>query len=151
MLVFLRVLSWDQFLFLLYINDICDDLVNNIRLFADDTSLYAIVENGNTNAAQSLTSDLDLVDKWRTKWLVDFNPNVDFSRKNKVYPPIKFGGNGPLISQNISHTHLGLYFQRDPMSTLHVQLIHEKATKKLNILRMLKYQIKRKKRLFCIY
>ena len=26
------------FLFLLYINDICDDLVNNSRLFADDTS-----------------------------------------------------------------------------------------------------------------
>ena len=25
------------FLFLLYINDICDDLVNNSRLFADDT------------------------------------------------------------------------------------------------------------------
>ena len=50
------------FLFLWYINDICDDLVNNIRLFADDTSLYAIVENGTTNVALSLTSDL--VDKW---------------------------------------------------------------------------------------
>ncbi|XP_061185471.1 uncharacterized protein LOC133193522 [Saccostrea echinata] len=52
------------FLFLLYINDICDDLVNNIRLFADDTSLYAIVDNGATNVTQSLTSDLELIDKW---------------------------------------------------------------------------------------
>ena len=51
------------FLFLLYINDICDDSVNNIRLFADDTPLYAIVENGTTNVAQSLTSDSDLEDK----------------------------------------------------------------------------------------
>ena len=37
------------FLFLLYINDICDDLDYNIRIFADDTSLYAIVENGATH------------------------------------------------------------------------------------------------------
>ena len=106
------------FLFLLYINDICDDLVNNIRLFANDTSLYAIVENGTTNVAQSLTNDLDLVDKWSKDWLVDFNPNktvnVDFSRKNKAYPPIKFGENSPLIDQNIFHTHLGLCFQRAP-------------------------------------
>ena len=98
------------FLFLLYINDICDDLVNNIRLIAEDSSLYAIVENGTTNVAQSLTGDLDLVDKWSKEWLVDFNPNktvnVDFSRKNKVYSPIKFGENGPLISQNICHTQL---------------------------------------------
>ena len=86
----------------MYINDICDDLVNNILLFADDTFLYAIVEKSTTSVAQSLTSDLELVDKWSKKWLVDLNPNktvnIDFSRKNKVNPPIKFGQNGPLIS-----------------------------------------------------
>ena len=42
------------FLFLLYINDICDDLVNNKRLFTDGTSLYAIVEIGTTNEANHL-------------------------------------------------------------------------------------------------
>ena len=112
-------MSWDHFYSLLYINDICDYLVNNIRLFTEDTSLYAIVEKGTTNVAQSLTNDLDLVDNGVKKWLVYFNPNktvnVDFRRKNMVYPPIKFRENGPLISQNISHTHLGLHFQRDAM------------------------------------
>ena len=33
------------FLFLLYINDIVKDISSNIRLFADDTSLYNIIEN----------------------------------------------------------------------------------------------------------
>ena len=45
--------------------------------------------------------------------------------------PIKFGENGLLISQNLSHTNLGLCFQRDATWTFHVQLIHEKATVKL--------------------
>ena len=60
--------------------------------------------------------------------------------KNMVSPPppIKFGENGPVISQNISHTHLGLHFQRNAMWTLRIQSIHEKTTTRLNILRMLK-------------
>ena len=41
-------------LFLLYINDIVKDIGSNIRLFADDTSLYIIVENPEV-AADSLT------------------------------------------------------------------------------------------------
>ena len=53
MLVFLRFVL-GPFLFILYINDICDDLVNNKRLFTDDTSLYAIVEIGTTNEANHL-------------------------------------------------------------------------------------------------
>lgn len=32
------------FLFLLYINDISSDLTNNVRHFADDTSLYVVVD-----------------------------------------------------------------------------------------------------------
>ena len=32
-------------LFLIYINDIVNEIHSNMRLFADDTSLYIIVEN----------------------------------------------------------------------------------------------------------
>lgn len=52
------------FLFLLYINDICNDLVNHIRLFADDTSLYAIIDNDITNVINSLTNDLKHIVQW---------------------------------------------------------------------------------------
>ena len=37
-------------LFLLYINDIVNEIGSNIRLFADDTSLFVIVENPDTAA-----------------------------------------------------------------------------------------------------
>ena len=44
-------------LFLLYINDIVKNIGSNIRLFADDTSLFIIVDNP-TTAALCLNSDL---------------------------------------------------------------------------------------------
>ena len=47
-------------LFLLYINDIVNDIGSNIRLFADDTSLFLVVENPDT-AAETLNSDLEKI------------------------------------------------------------------------------------------
>ena len=44
-------------LFLLYINDIVKDIGSNIRLFADDTSLYIVAEDP-TLAVELLNSDL---------------------------------------------------------------------------------------------
>ena len=44
-------------LFLLYINDIVDDISSNIRLLADDTSLYIIVQDPDT-AAGILNTDI---------------------------------------------------------------------------------------------
>ena len=60
-------------LFLLYINDIVENINSSIRLFADDTSLYIIVDNP-TEAANQLNSDLSKIHQWATKWLVKFNP-----------------------------------------------------------------------------
>ena len=78
-------------LFLLYINDIVEDIDSSIRLFADDTSLYIIVDNL-VEASNQLNSDLLKIHLWATKWLVKFNPakseSVIFSRKqNKPYRP----------------------------------------------------------------
>ena len=62
-------------LFLLYINDINSDLVNQIRLFADDTSLFVVVDNAIMNSAKSLTSDLERIKSWSEQWAVNFNAN----------------------------------------------------------------------------
>ena len=60
-------------LFLVYINDIVKDIGSNIRLFADDTSLFIIVDNPVT-AADSLNTDLNKISQWAASWLVTFNP-----------------------------------------------------------------------------
>ena len=47
-------------LFLIYINDIVTNIKSTVRLFADDTSLYLIVD-GPAEAARCLNSDLKLL------------------------------------------------------------------------------------------
>ena len=65
-------------LFLLYINDIVKNIGSNIRLFADDTSLFIIVDNP-TTAALCLSSDLEKLSRWAAIWLVTFNPSKNES------------------------------------------------------------------------
>ena len=99
-------------LFLLYINEIVNDIGANIRLFADDTSLYIIVETP-AAAAACLNTDLSKISRWSALWLVRFKPvkneSMLLSRKrNKPYHP-------PLLMQNYqeteveSHKHLGIF------------------------------------------
>ena len=65
-------------LFLLYINDLPDDVICDIAIFADDTTLYSKGDQASDlwqqlELASELESDLrDTVD-WGRKWLVDFN------------------------------------------------------------------------------
>ena len=72
-------------LFLININDIVNNLSSNARLFADDTSLYVLVNNPN-EAAVKLNEDLLKIDSWSKQWLVTFNPlkteSLLISRKN---------------------------------------------------------------------
>ena len=57
-------------LFLVYINDIVVEAIHcKIRLFADDTSLYIIVDN-QAEAAQMLNSDMEKINQWAKRWLV---------------------------------------------------------------------------------
>ena len=79
-------------LFLIYINDIVHELGSNIRLFADDTSLYIIVENP-VNAALQLNADLQKIYNWSLVWLVDFHPNktvslIESRKRNKPDHPL---------------------------------------------------------------
>ena len=65
-------------LFLLYINDLPDDVICNIAIYADDTTLYSKCDQAcdlwqQLELASELETDLrDTVD-WGRKWLVDFN------------------------------------------------------------------------------
>ena len=71
--------------FLIYINDIVNNLSSNARLFADDTSLYVLVNNPN-EAAVKLNEDLLKIEYWSKQSLVTFNPlktkSLLISRKN---------------------------------------------------------------------
>ena len=65
-------------LFLLYINDLPDDVICNIAIYADDTTLYSKCNQASDlwqqlELASELESDLRDTLNWGRKWLVDFN------------------------------------------------------------------------------
>ena len=78
-------------LVLLYINGLPDDVICDIAIYADDTTLYSKCDRASDlwqqlELASELESDLrDTVD-WGKKWLVDFNAGktqlVSFDRSN---------------------------------------------------------------------
>ena len=74
-------------LFLVYINDLTAGLKCNVKLFADDTSLFTIVQDSAT-AASDMNHDLELIKQWANDWRMSFNLDLQkqaveliFSRK----------------------------------------------------------------------
>ena len=65
-------------LFLWYIIDLPEDVICNIAIYADDTTLYSKCDQASDlwqqlELASGLESDLRETKDWSRKWLVDFN------------------------------------------------------------------------------
>ena len=59
-------------LFLLYVNDLADELKSTVRLFADDALLYCFIKSDGD--LDSLQSDLCKLEEWQDRWQMEFNP-----------------------------------------------------------------------------
>ena len=85
----------------------------NVKLFADDTSLFTVVRKAN-EAAQHMNHDLQLVSQWADDWGMSFNPDPQkqavellFSRKrSETDHPVILFNNIPVKEVN-QHKHLG--------------------------------------------
>ena len=102
-------------LFLIYINDLTDNISSDMRLFADDSSLFTCVK-GVTQTHHKLLKDLQTVTLWAYQWKMVFNPDiikqaieVIFScKKNKPpHPDLVF--NVIPVSREPITKHLGVY------------------------------------------
>ena len=133
-------------LFLVFINDIVDIVKSEIKLFADDTSLYLTVDHPIT-AAATLNTDLSSIDEWSKRWLISFNAvktdSMIISRKHQspAHPPLVFQGH--ILNSVNNHKHLGLTLRSDLKWSDHVNLLIIRASKQLNILKSLQYRLNR--------
>ena len=101
-------------LFLIYINDLTDNISSDMRLFADDSSLFTCVK-GVTQSHHKLLKDLQTVTFWAYQWKMVFNPDITkqaieviFSYKKKpAHPDLTF--NGVPVSREPFTKHLGVY------------------------------------------
>ena len=60
-------------LFLIYINNSPDNLSTNVKLFADNTSLFSVVHDIAISSCE-LNYDLNRVREWALQWKMSFNP-----------------------------------------------------------------------------
>ena len=105
-------------LFPLYINDLPDDVICNIAIYADDTTLFSKSDQASDlwqilELASELESDLpDTVD-WGRKWLVDFiagNPQLVSFDRSKNTGAIDVKMDGSVLEEKTSLKMLGLTF-----------------------------------------
>ena len=61
-------------LFLIYVNDLTEKLKCSVKLFADDTSIFTVVQDINL-AASHIDHDHDQFAFWAHNWRVSFNPD----------------------------------------------------------------------------
>ena len=133
--------------FLMYINYIVNGLSSNIKLLADDISLFFVIYDPVITTLE-FNSDLSRVKQWAFQWKMSFNPDpnkqaqeVIFSRKLKkvCHPPLCFNNNN--VSQASSQKHLGLTLDNRLIIDKHLTNLSNKISKTIGLLRKLNYRI----------
>ena len=128
---------------MIYINDLSDDLTTNVKLFADDTSLFSVVRTMNTSTT-NLNNDLNKIKNWENQWKMNFNADpskqaheVIFSRKfqktnhNQVY----FSHNS--FKQVSFQKNLGMYLDNKLSFQEHLNNVLSNVNKAVGLLRKL--------------
>ena len=129
-------------LFLLYINDLPNDVICNIAIYADDTTLYSNCDQAcdlwkQLGLASELESDLQDTLDWGKKWLVDFNAGkfqlVSFSRSNNNgFIDVKMDGS--FLEEKSSFKMLGLTFSSKLDWVSYIISIAKTVSKKIGAL-----------------
>ena len=106
-----------------------------MRLFADDTLIYSIIES--YNDAAKLQSDLTALQEWAQKWQMKFNPSkchvLRISRKQN---PVEsnYVLMGKVLDSVTHHPYLGVELSRNLNLGQHVNIKVMKANRSLRFL-----------------
>ncbi len=125
-------------LFLIYINDLPDALVNDIYMFADDTKLS--LQNAEQEGCASLQRDLDCIDDWSTTWQLKFNiskcktMHLGHHNIRQTYQ-MGQGNERTNLLQVSSEKDLGVTFQDDLQFSQHIADKVKKANSMLGLVR----------------
>ncbi len=117
-------------LFLVYINDLCDNICSTVRLFADDTILYRpIITAADTDILQS---DINKLSLWEKTWQMGFNVEkcnaltVTLRKKPIVRNYVL---NGHMLERVHSAKYLGLMLTSNMNWSKHIKATTAKANK----------------------
>ena len=123
-------------IFLVYINDLSDDIVLQVRLIADDTAIYLTLEN--KGDSDKLQRDLDKLQTWKARWDMELNPSkcqvvrVTSSRTSLKMPFILYG---QVLEAVCSTRYLGVDISSNLSSNTHVNRITANANRSLGFIK----------------
>ena len=136
-------------LFLVYINDLVDNISSDAKLFADDTSLFTVVYDENI-AAEQLNRDLKIIAEWAYQWKMQFNPDVTkqavqviFSQKRDkpIHPPVYFNESGVVTKSE--QKHLGMILDSSLNFQSHVREKIVSARRGIGVIRYMSRYVTR--------
>ena len=127
-------------LFLIYINDLPDNLESLVKVLADDTSLFSTVHDP-SKSAKLINDDLQKISDWAFKWKMLFNPDVTkqaqeviFSRKsNKTDHPVVFFNEAP-VAKASCQKNLRMYLDEKLNFNTHIKEKIAKANEGIELM-----------------
>ena len=122
-------------LFLIYINDLPDELSSQVRLFADDTAVYLTI--GDTEDGKVLQNDLDRLSVWEDRWDMEFNPSkcqvVRVTTSRRLID-VTYTLHGQVLEVVTSAKYLGVDISSGLSWNPHIDRITKNATRALNFI-----------------
>ena len=122
-------------LFLVYINDLPDELSSQVRLFADDTAVYLTI--GGAEDGKVLQTDLDRLSVWEDRWDMEFNPSkcqVVRVTSSRTLFNIAYTLHGQVLEVVTSAKYLGVHISNGLSWNPHIDRITGNANRTLNFI-----------------
>ena len=125
-------------LFLVFINDLPDNIRSSVRLFADDCVLFRNIRS--LSDCLILQDDLDSLVRWEADWQMKFNVAKCYSTRVTRHLPNKqvkceYALHQQKLEQGHSAKYLGITLTEDLDWGQHISEITSKATRTLGFLR----------------
>ena len=136
-------------LFLIYMNDLPDNLISNHKQFADGTSLFSVIDDKHSSA-NKLNQDLNRLNDWAFQWKMIFNPDPVSKLKKFIFscklqkstrPTLSFNNNA--VTQSVTQKHLGMALDTKLDFQGHLRSILNKVNKTIGLLRKLRNTLPR--------
>jgi hypothetical protein len=145
-------------LFIIYINDLLENLINQGKLYADDSKVICILRD--PEAPQSLQDDIGKLIDWTTKWKMAFNcskcKRMHVGRKNPSFDyqmTDTVNDNVHTLECSTEERDLGIFVTENLKWSTHCHIASAKGNKALEILRntFTRPSVDTMKKLYCCY
>ena len=134
--------------YLIYINDLSENLVSSPKLSADGTSLFSVIFDKDLSV-KNFNDDFNRINNWAFQWKMGFNPDpnkqaqeVLVSRKiqKSSQPSLVFNN---IVTQSFTQKHLGMILDTKLDFQEHLKSIFSKVNKIIDLLRKLHHILPR--------